>query len=229
MGLDAVEIVMDVEDHFGISIQYSESERIRTVGELASLIQSRIEAAQLATCPTLASFLRLRSCVREIVADEQLRVRTGTRIVDVLTGSQRKRLWSWLGEFLGSPPSPLRRPPMLRRLLLCLVVAAVALALLSAAAVDWAILPATLALAAILAIVLQLLTMPFRVCPPDGLTTLGDLSQKMAGVTVATKQLHLRSVDEILDELRPIVVETLGVDPSEVVLTARFVEDLGMG
>jgi hypothetical protein len=33
----------------------------------------------------------------------------------------------------------------------------------------------------------------------------------------------------ILHELKPIIVETLGVGASEVVPTARFVEDLGMG
>ena len=51
----------------------------------------------------------------------------------------------------------------------------------------------------------------------------------MTGITAATKQLHLDPDHAILDELRPIVVDTLGVDGSEVVLTARFIEDLGMG
>ncbi len=45
MGLDAVEIVMDVEDRFGITIQNAEAERVRTVGELVALIHDRIVAA----------------------------------------------------------------------------------------------------------------------------------------------------------------------------------------
>ena len=93
MGLDAVEIVMDVEDHFGILIQNTEAERIRTVGDLVALIQSRIEAAHLATCPTLSSFLLLRTTVREIVSDKSMRVRNATRVVDILTPSQRRTLW----------------------------------------------------------------------------------------------------------------------------------------
>ena len=68
MGLDAVEMVMDVEDHFGIAIQDSEAEQLLTVADLVALIQSRIEVAHLAACPTLSSFLRLRSTAREIFA-----------------------------------------------------------------------------------------------------------------------------------------------------------------
>jgi len=229
MGLDAVELVMGVEDHFGISIQNSEAERVRSVGDLIALIQSRIDAAQAATCPTLSSFLQLRSCVREIANDDELRIRTGTRVVDVLTQSERQRLWKRLGDLLGSAPPGLRRPPAMRKLLLVLALAAIISAIVSSAAIDFAILPLTFALAAIITLVLHFLTVPFRVVPPDALTTFGAISQRMSGVTVATKQLHLRSRDEILDELIPIVVETLGVDPSEVVPTARFIEDLGMG
>ncbi len=92
MGLDAVELVMGVEDHFGISIQNSEAERVRSVGDLIALIQSRIDAAQAATCPTLSSFLQLRSCVREIANDDELRIRTGTRVgIECCSESIRSR------------------------------------------------------------------------------------------------------------------------------------------
>ena len=229
MGLDAVEIVMDVEDHFGISIQNTEAEGVRTVGDLITLIQSRIETAHRSTCPTLASFLRLRSSVREIATDDTLRIRTGTRVVEVLTRSERQRLWRRLDDFLGSAPPGLRRPPALRKLLVCLVIATFFFAISAAASIDLAILPLTFAFAAVVTLVLHFATVPFRVYPPDTLTTFGAIARRIAGVTVATKQLHLRSDDAILDELRPIVVDTLGVDGSEVVPTARFIEDLGMG
>jgi acyl carrier protein len=229
MGLDAVEILMDVEEHFGITIQNTQAERVRTVGDLVSLIQSRIEAAHLATCPTLVSFLRLRSWVRELVTDETLRVRTGTRVVDVLTRSQRRRLWTRLGDFLGSALPGLRRPPALRKFLAFLVVTTIALAIAAAAKIDLAILPLTLVFAALVTLVLHFATVPLRIYPPDTLTTFGAIARRMAGVTAATKQLHLHSYDAILDELRPILVDTLGVDGSEVVPTARFIEDLGMG
>lgn len=229
MGLDAVELVMDVEDHFGISIQNSEAERVRSVGDLVVFVQSRIDAAHAAACPTLSSFLQLRSCAREIANDNRLRIRTSTRVVDALTRSERQRLWNRLHDLLGTAPPSLRRPPVMRKVLVFLVIAAIISAIATAAAMDFAILPLTLALAAIITLVVHFLTVRFRVVPPDALTTFGAISKRIAGVTVATKQLHLRSFDEILDELKPIVAETLGVDASEVVPAARFIEDLGMG
>lgn len=89
MGLEAVELIMEVEDHFGISIPINEVEPIRTVGDLIVLIHSRIEAAHLSNCPTLLSFLQLRTCVREIAKDDTLRIRTSTRFIDMLGRAQR--------------------------------------------------------------------------------------------------------------------------------------------
>ena len=229
MGLDAVELVMDVEDHFGISIQNAEAEHVRTVVDLVALIQSRINAAHLAHCPTLVAFLKLRSFARDIASDDRLRVPTGTLLVDALDRSQRKRLWKRFGELLGSPPPGMRRPPLLRKALVGLAIASIACAVISAAMIDLAILPATLGLAALLILVLHLVTTPFRFHPPNSLSTFGALSRRVAGVTVATKLLHLSSGDAILAELTPIVVDTLGVDAAEVVPSALFIEDLGMG
>ncbi len=229
MGLDAVEIVMDVEDHFGISIRNTEAELVRTVGDLVTLIQSRIEAAHLARCPTLSAFLRLRSVARDVVADDRMRVRTKMRISEVLTRSQVRVLWKRLDELLGSSPPGLRRPPKLRKLLAGSVIAAIATAVLSAGMIDFAILPLTLVFAALTALALHVLTLPFRTHPPDSLSTFGAVAKRIAGTDVATERLHLRTFDAILDELRPLVVDNLGVDPSEVIASAYFIEDLGMG
>ncbi len=229
VGLDGVEIVMDVEDHFGITIQTAEAERVRTVGDLVSLIRGRIAAACTTPCPTLPAFIRVRAAVREAVDDNSFRIRPRQRIVDRLNTTQRRQLWSRLSTLLGSPARELRRPVFLRRILGTSVAVLIGVAVLAAAAIDVRVLPLTLALAAVCALVLQLMTVPLRSLPPAEWETFGDITAKLVGVATATKQLHLETQDDILTDLRPLIVEVLGVDASEVVPEARFVEDLGVG
>jgi len=229
MGLDAVEIVMDVEDHFGITIQNAEAEHVRTVADLVALIQGRISAAHEAYCPMLPAFLKLRTTVRDATGDKTFRIRPRQRIADRLSIPQRRQLWKRLSELLGSTPRGLRRPQLLRQILGTSVVALLGIALITAVAIDVRILPVTLAVAAFCIFLLHIVTVQFRTVPPAEWVTFGDITAKLVGVTFATKQLQLRTADDILCELRPLIVDVLGVDGEKVVPDARFVEELGGG
>ena len=228
MGMDCVEIVMRVEDHFGIMIPNAEAVRVRTVGDLVSLIHGRITAAHEARCPTLAAFLKLRTTLREMKGDGTLRIRPRQRIVDVLNAPDRRGLWRRLAKLLGSTPSDLRRPRLLGRLLFSSVVLLMAVGLITAIVIDVNILPLTMVMAVFLSCCLGFVTRPFQTIPPVEWVTFGDVALKIASVTVATKNLHLRTSDEVLRELRPLMADQLGVEPDEIVADARFVEDLGM-
>ena len=229
MGLDSVEIVMDVEDHFGITIQDAETEHVRTVADLVALIQGRISAANEVYCPSLPAFLKLRTTVRGAIGDEVFRIRPRQRIADRLSAPQRLQLWKRLPEMLGSPPRDLCRPLLLRQMLCALVVVLLGSALLVGVAIDIRSLPATIAIAGFCTFLLHIVTVPFRTVPPTEWVTFGDVTAKIVGVTSATKQRQPRSADDILCKLRPLIVDVLGVDGDEVVPGARFIEDLGVG
>ncbi|MHB9081552.1 MAG: phosphopantetheine-binding protein [Pirellulaceae bacterium] len=228
MGLDGVELVMDVEDHFGITIKDSEAEQIRTVGDLVALIRSRIEAATTQACPMMLAFLMLRQVVRDIVNDEAFRMRPRDRLATLLSPHHRRQLWHRLPDILGTLPRSLRRPQLLRMILvsssILLLLAATAFA-----ASDWHILPLTLFLAIALIFLLWFATAPYCTMPPTGWVTMGDIAHRIVGTTVATTNLVLDDDEAVLRELRPIIIDTLGVDATEIVTTARFIEDLGMG
>ena len=228
MGMDCVVIVMRVEEHFGIMIPYAEGVRVRTVGDLVSLVYGRISAAHEGHCQTLSSFLKLRTTLREMKGDGTLRIRPRQQIVDVLNASDRRELWRRLPNLLGSMPNDLRRPRVLGRLLLASCVVLVVMAMITAIAIDINILPLTMVMAVFLSCCLGFVTRPFQTIPPVGWVTFGDVALKIASVTVATKNLHLRTSDEVLRELRPLMADQLGVEPDEIVADARFVEDLGM-
>lgn len=228
MGLDGVELAMDVEDHFGITLKDTEAEGIRTVGDLVALIRSRMVAANAGACPTLSAFLTLRRVVRDMINDEVFRMRSRDSVASLFPPRLRRQLWRRLPDILGTLPESLRRPPLLRKILvtisICLLLSATA-----PAVIDWQILPLTLFLAAVLIFLLYVATSPYCIVPPNDWVTMGDVARRIVGTTAATTNLQLDDDEAVLRELQPIVAKTLGVDGAEVVTTARFIEDLGMG
>ena len=228
MGLDAVELVMDVEDHFGITIADGEAEHLRTVGDLGALIHGRVVAAAPPQCLALPVFLSLRALIRDVVADQAVRMKPSHAIIDHLSAMERRQLWLRLPELLSTTPRPLRRPKPVR-IVLASISAALMVCAVALGAIDWAILPLTFLIAVGLVIVLYLMTSRLCIVPPDGFATLGDITLKIVGLSAAVRNRDLPDDRSILDEIVPIVADNLGVDRDEVVLNARFVEDLGMG
>jgi len=227
MGLDAVELSLDVEDHFGIKIRDAEAEQIRQVGDLVALIHRRMTAAAARTCPSMAAFLSLRKAVRDTVGDQTFRVRPRDRVTERLSPHLRRQLWRKLSHLLGTEPRSLRRPPPFRQALaaisLLLIIVAIAVA-----SVDWQILPLSLLLAALVIFLLYSATARYCNTPPDGWATMGEITRQLMGTTVATANLQLDDEQAVLAELRPIIADVLGVDPARIVMSARFVEDLGL-
>jgi hypothetical protein len=224
MGLDGIEIVMEVEDRFGITIRDAEAQRIRTVGDLTTLINSRMTAPAM-VCPSLTAFLQVRGVTREFLLQSTLRLRPSTSITSVVPISRRREFWRKLSEMFGSAPPALRRPAPLRVLLLALSCGVMALGV-GTASIDFAIVPLGVLVAIGIILALYLATSVCRVVPPASLTTFGDLSRRLAGLSRSSGPKF--SADEIMAAVRSIVVDALGVAPEVVVMEARFVEDMDM-
>jgi acyl carrier protein len=224
LGIDFFEIVLEVEDKFGITIRDAEAQNVRTVGDLLTVINSRMAGAATA-CPSLTAFLQVRRVTRDFLSQSTLRLRPTTSIASIIPVRRRREFWRAFGKLSGSTPPALRRPGPLRILLTA--VASIALVLgFGTAFIDPAILPLGVISALGFILALYLLTSPMCVEPPAKLTTFGDLSRRLVGLTTATRPIA--SADEVLSGVRKIVVDALGVEPEEVVPEARFIEDLNM-
>jgi len=227
MGLDTVELVMDVEDHFGISIQLEEAEKVVTVGDLVALIQQRIAGAQRHPCATLAAFYAVRRIVRQVVADEAFRIRPSDKLIDKLTPEQIRELWRALPDKLNLFPDYLWLPQPSRLFVQIFAWGLPLLFLLLSVAVSpvyliWGILIVTLVF-----IALTIWVSSWRCVPPPGWSTMAELTKKCAGFTIATKKVQLETPEQILQELSPIIVRNLGVKASDVTLQASFINDFG--
>ena len=89
MGLDTVELVMAVEEEFGVAIANAEAATIRTVGDLYWVVQGKLErgestsaAARALTPPEL--WERVASIVAHEAGVELGRVTPGARFLDDL-------------------------------------------------------------------------------------------------------------------------------------------------
>ena len=230
MGLDGIELVMEVEDEFGITIPDSDMEEMRTVGDLVAICFDRINATTTERCPSLPCFFSLRRLVREVLNEPELKIRPRDKVEDYLQVSDRKSLWRRLPELLESTPRELRRPPWLRKTLV-LTVLAFPLVLIAAFPLLWAAEILVLVLFATFGfgIALNLLTIRFRTETPDGYDTFGDITKRIIGLKIATNPPENVDYENVFLIVKRIVVEQLGVEFEEVVPEARFVEDLGVG
>ncbi len=86
-----------------------------------------------------------------------------------------------------------------------LFVASVVLAITSAALIDCVMFLTTLL--CVLVLMLRLATISLHIYPPDELSTFGALSQRTIGTTADTKRIQLGTVNAVLGELTPIVVQ----------------------
>ena len=181
MGLDFVEVVMEIENRFGITIKYEETGSVRSVGDLVRLIQSRVDAARILTCPNLANFHVLRRLVRDVTGQSDQRIRPSQRIDDHLSLEQRQRLWKRLPEILGTFPHDLRAPRWVRRFLLfawfCIFITAIGYSF----AVDVLFIPIAVLVSAFIAILLFLFGSGFRSDAPRGWETFGDVTKRLTG------------------------------------------------
>lgn len=225
MGLDGFELIIEIEEHFGITISDAEAQEIVTVGDMLSLINSRVEGSRQSRCRSFVAFLQVRSFIRDFLQEPSRRMRPSDQISSIIPWHRRRQFWLSLNELFSTWPTPLRLPQPLR--LLDLLVSITALAIgASTAFVDQAILPLGIISAVAFVIVLQMLLTPLRIEPPDQLTSLGDFSLRIVGLSATTKPLG--TSETVLKDLQKIVAETLGVDRDEVIPEASFIKDLGM-
>jgi hypothetical protein len=102
-GFDSVELVMSVEDTFGISISNREAEKLMSVGDLCQYVAARVKARpdERDVCPTAAAFYRVRHRIASdsIAAADSLRPSTPT--AELLGPGPIRNEWRMLAVRLG--------------------------------------------------------------------------------------------------------------------------------
>jgi acyl carrier protein len=95
MGLDTVELVMEIEDEFGFSMPDADAEVIQTCGQLCAYVLRRINPPP----PPCACYQLRRALMRQIPVTKEA-MRPGSRLCDVVTEPYRTR-WPAVAREIG--------------------------------------------------------------------------------------------------------------------------------
>jgi hypothetical protein len=118
MGMDAVEIVMAVEDAFDIQIEDSEAEKLLTPGQLIDLVMSKVATTNTDICLTHRSFNLLRRFLVRQCGLARKQVKPETTLRAAIPRTQRRLQLQQLSAELAMHSHPeLERPEWLKALL----------------------------------------------------------------------------------------------------------------
>lgn len=217
MGLDLVELMMDLEDEFGIEIPDADFQELTTVGALVRYLQSRLPADAEAPCATMVAFHLVRRFLSDRTGVARAAVRPDVPLVTLIDTSTRRKIWKELERALHVQ----RRLPGLERPVL-LQRTAVVLAMLAFACLffSW---PLAVAGTAVLAAGWWL-TKPLAVRFPSRYQTVGDLAHRLAVPNAVRGGL---SPAEIARKARAVTSQCLAVPAEQLTDDKHFVKDLG--
>ena len=125
MGLGTVELVMEIEDRFGINIPDWRAEQIVTVSDLVIYCHQLIVAAHERRCWSLPHFLMLRRLTRQFLDVPALCLRPRDAVVDVIPPLRRASFFQKIQEasiltsiwnlFIFTHSLPFLPPPKIHR------------------------------------------------------------------------------------------------------------------
>jgi acyl carrier protein len=232
MGLDAVEIVMAVEDAFDIRIENEEAEIIRTPGQLIDLVWTKVARADSTTCLSHRAFNWLRKVLMRRCALSRETIVPAAPLATLLNSSQRREFAGYLATELGTG-----RLQLMRRTWLSagLFTAAILLGLAATLPFRFTSAGTSVLLTAIVATTGGYLfarsTRGLRTEFPKSLASVGDLTTWIVAhkpdLATGLPSQKGWTREQVALRVREIVIDHLGCE-AQYGEDARFVEDLGL-
>jgi len=233
MGLDAVELIMAVEEKFGINISDEEAQEMRTVGQMYQYVVSKVAIADRSSCATQKAFHLLRRTARKLFDVPGNQFRPETKLKTIVPRRSRRENWQKFQAAIGAtkwPKLSVSWPGTLAILVLAVGVPGFVL-VYGATPLGW-----NSVLAGALAVAFMALTIrtgkfvvrPFETEFRGGLSTVRELTYVVLAQNpeLFGSERSALTADEIWSLLASIIKEQTGV--AEFTKDSRFVEDLSI-
>lgn len=235
MGLDYVELVIAIEDRFGIHIPDEEAGSARTIGDLYAIIMAKIAPEPTAgprRCLTSAAFYRTRRGILDSLGLSRREIRPSTPLAPIMPWSRRNRFWKNIQGKTGLTLPRLRHPAWVRN---AVVVAGLlcALALSNIFSVSLRhISTITLVYLCCLSAagLLLWITRPLAFGFPDGVATVGDLAKSVLSINYAPLLASIGQPNrqDVWDTLSGLIMKQFGLSREQIRPEATIMDDLGI-
>lgn len=229
MGLDSVELLIEVEEHFGVVLTSEQVADVETVDDLARLVATTIERESRGPCPSAAAFYALRRATCAVIGPKASRARPSTRLLELFPRRGRRRAWWCLRRERRFVP-PLQPNAAAAITLRCL---AALLWIGGIAGVAWSLsrwgLGGLLSLPIVPVAGVVVYGAAHTVLAtelPAGLPRLGDLEPRTRGRPLPEDRARWHA--EVLEGVRERTAQQLGMKLENVLPESRFVDDLGL-
>ncbi len=232
MGLELVELAMDIEDTFGFDIPNADAEVLETVGQTYDYICQRLKVVKGEQCVTMHTFHRLRAATVSEFGVERRTIKPTTPLKQILPTTKRAD-YRKISQRTG-----LRMPLLVARHTDWIAGGLLLLAAAGAFRVAWPVAEgfanrlALSIIAALTAAIVVAFLFRKNVWHPRRVWETSTVRQWVEN-TVALNRLAAPSTEwtdgRVWQVFKDLVVTDLGVKPEQVVRDARYVQDLGAG
>lgn len=225
MGLDGVELVMAVEEYFGIELTDADVEKIITPRDLIEVVLGKMQATEWSVCLTRRAFYTLRRVLMQDFRCKRADITPNARLESLVPRPNRRLAWQQMKSSLQA-----QRWPRLGRPAGVLIALGVLFAGVAVVPSFWGWPFWTRMLLAMMAWSSAMtLTRPLCVEFRKDLATAGGLANYLvaAAPKIFEPQGREWSRADVAEAIRPIVITQLGLKPEQYREDARFVQDLG--
>jgi len=233
MGLDAVEIVMAMEDAFDIRIEDSEAEQLLTPGDVINFVALKTSGSQATDCLTQRAFNRLRSGFIRHGGQKRVEIKPKAKIGELISRDSRRQIIRQILDEIGVETDPrfVRPGWLIGSIFLGSLAIGISIVFLF---LSWDIpINSPIIIVPFIAVVstwLALrLTSGMRYELDSSVATVGDLSRWVVarGPSFISLEPSKWTREQIAERVREIVIDQLGCK-NTYREDARFVQDLGV-
>jgi hypothetical protein len=231
MGLDLVELVMRVEEEYGIEIGDDEAAQLETCGQLHQFLLGKLNIQPSERCLSSATFYRMRRSLVELSGQSRCEISPQTPMNQLLPLRQRRANWQQLKErsHLNLPDLEL---PELLHLTIFVGFGALWLTSLGCAIGNAPLWSGLFFFGGIgyLSLIWKI-TKPFAICFPDSCRSVGSATKTamFSSLPSVSPEPVSMKTEELWQSLQAIIADELSVPLEKVTLDAHFIRDLGAG